>query len=48
MSPFSMHVTVREQIYKYRKHCLWRGTDENNIINAEAAWTLVTTPKTED
>ena len=47
MCTFSLHVTIREQIDKYRKYCLWRGFDENNRVNAKAAWTLVTTPKEE-
>jgi hypothetical protein len=47
MNTFLLHVTVREQIDKYRKNCLWRGLDENNIINAKAAWPLVTKPKSE-
>jgi len=47
MSTFSMHVTIIEQIDKYRKHCLWRSSDDNNRINAKAAWPLVTRPKPE-
>lgn len=47
MSTFALHVTVREQIDKYRKHYLWRGSHDNNRVNAKAAWTLVTTPKPE-
>ena len=45
MCTFSLHVSIREQIDKYRKHCLWRGSDDNSRINAKAAWTLVTTAK---
>jgi hypothetical protein len=37
MCTFSLHVTIWEQIDKYRKHCLWRGSDESNRINAKAA-----------
>ena len=47
MSTFFMHVTVIEQIDKYRKNCLWRGSDESNRINAKAAWPLVTRSKIE-
>jgi hypothetical protein len=47
MSTFSMHVTIREQIDKYRKNYLWRGSDENNRVNAKAAWTMVTRAKDE-
>jgi hypothetical protein len=37
MSTFLLHSSVREQVDKYRKHCLWRGSDANNRINAKAA-----------
>jgi len=45
MGTFLLHSLVREQVDKYRKHCLWRGSDDNNIINAKAAWQLVTKAK---
>jgi hypothetical protein len=45
MGTFHLHSTVREQIDKFRKHCLWRGNDENSRINAKAAWPMVTRPK---
>jgi hypothetical protein len=45
MSTFLLHSLVREQVDKYRKHCLWRGSDANNRINAKAAWPLVTKAK---
>lgn len=47
MSTFLLHVTVREQVDKYRKNCLCRGTDENSRINAKAAWPLVAKPKSQ-
>jgi len=47
MSTFSLHVTIREQVDKFRKHCLWRGSDETNRINAKTAWKMVTRPKDE-
>ena len=47
MSTFHLHSTVREQIDKYRKHCLWRGAEENNRINAKAACPMVTKSKEE-
>ena len=47
MSTFHLHSTIREQIDKYRKHCLWRGSEENNRINAKAAWPMVTKSKEE-
>jgi hypothetical protein len=47
MSTLSLHVTVREQIDKYRKHCLWRGSQESNRINVKAAWYMVTKSKDE-
>lgn len=45
MGTFQLHVTVREQVDKYRKHCLWHGSDESNKINAKATWPLVTRSK---
>lgn len=45
MCTFSLHVTIRDQIDKYRKLCLWRGSEDTNRINAKAAWPLVTRPK---
>ena len=47
MSTFSLHVTIREQVDKYRKHCLWRGAEDTNRINAKAAWHMVTKSKEE-
>lgn len=47
MSTFHLHSTVRDQIDKYRKHCLWRGSEENNRINAKAAQSMVTRSKEE-
>jgi hypothetical protein len=48
MSTFLLHVTVREQVDKYRKNFLWRGSDENSRINAKADWPLVAKPKSEE
>ena len=45
MGTFLLHSTIREQVDKFRKHCLWRGLDDNNRINAKAAWSLVSRPK---
>jgi hypothetical protein len=45
MGTFHLHSTVREQIDKFRKHCIWRGNAENSRINAKAAWPMVTRPK---
>lgn len=47
MCTFQLHSSVREQIDKYRKHCLWRGSDDNDRINAKAAWSMVISPKEE-
>lgn len=47
MSTFHLHVSISEQMDKFRKHCLWRGADDNNRINAKAAWSLVTRSKDE-
>jgi hypothetical protein len=45
MCTFHLHLSIKEQVDKYRKHCLWRGSDESNRINAKAAWKMVTQPK---
>jgi len=47
MSTFSLHVTIREQVDKNRKHCLWKGAEDTNRINAKAAWYMVTKSKEE-
>jgi hypothetical protein len=44
MSTFSLHVTIREQVDKFKKHYLWKGSDENSRINVKAAWKMVTRP----
>jgi hypothetical protein len=36
---------VIKQIDKFRKHCLWRGSDINAKIPPKAAWELVCVPK---
>jgi hypothetical protein len=38
---------VIEQIDKYRKHCVWRGSDLNAKNPPLAAWSLATKPKKE-
>lgn len=47
MCTFKLHVSIREHVDKFKKHCLWRGSDETNKINAKAAWAMVTRPKEE-
>ena len=44
MSTFFLHTSVRDQVDKFS---LWRGRDDNNRINAKAAWTMVAKPKME-
>jgi hypothetical protein len=44
MSTFSLHVTKREQVDKFKKHYMWKGSDENSRINVKAAWKMVTRP----
>lgn len=39
--------TIIKQIDKYRKHCLWRGSDLNSKKPPKAAWPMVTLPKEE-
>jgi hypothetical protein len=46
MCTFSLPASIKEMVDKFRKYSLWRGNDdENNRINAKAAWPLVTTSK---
>jgi hypothetical protein len=45
MSTFLLPKTVIKQIDKFRKHCLWRGSDINNRKPPKAAWPLVCAPK---
>jgi len=47
MNTFKLHKTVVKQIDKYRKHCLWRGSDINAKTPPKAAWDLVRLPKKE-
>lgn len=47
MSTFRLQNTVIEQIDKYRKHCLWRGSDLNSKKPASVAWPVVCRSKTE-
>ena len=44
MNTFKLHKTVVKQIDKYRKHCLWRGSDINAKTPPKAAWDLVRLP----
>jgi hypothetical protein len=39
--------SIIKQIDKYRKHCLWRGSDINSKTPPKAAWDLVCIPKDE-
>lgn len=47
MSSFLLPKIVVKQIDKYRKHCLWRGSDLNCKKPPKAAWPLVCLPKDE-
>jgi len=47
MCTFSLPATVIKQIDKFRKHCLWRGSDINARKQPKAAWELVCQPKEE-
>jgi hypothetical protein len=38
---------IIQQIDKYRKHCLWRGSDLNAKQTYRAAWIMVCLPKSE-
>jgi hypothetical protein len=40
-------ITVIKQIDKYRKYCLWRGSDINSKKPPKAAWKSICLPKEE-
>jgi hypothetical protein len=40
-----LHKGVIKQLDKYRKHCLWRGSDWNSKKPPKAAWPMVCLPK---
>jgi hypothetical protein len=45
MCILQLPVEVIDQINKYRRHCLWRGTNLNKKGNCLAAWSKVQKPK---
>lgn len=47
MCTYLLPKTVIKQIDKFRKHCLWRGSDLHNRKPSKAAWPLVCKPKIE-
>jgi len=47
MCTYLLPKTVIKHIDKFRKHCVWRGSDPNSRKPFKAAWPLVTLPKTE-
>jgi len=47
MCSFLLPKTIDKQIDKYRKHCLWRGSDINSKKPPKAAWHMVCLPKEE-
>jgi hypothetical protein len=47
MCTFSLPKTIIKHIDKYRKHCLWRGSDINSRKPSKAAWPMICIPKEE-
>lgn len=47
MSTMKLPITIIKQIDKYRKHCLWRGSDINSKKPPKAAWRSVCLSKEE-
>jgi hypothetical protein len=45
MCSIKIPMKIKNQIDKYRRHCLWRGGDLNAKKPPLAAWKLVTKPK---
>jgi hypothetical protein len=40
-----MHKTVLDQIDKYRRHCIWRGSDMQSNKPSKVDWVTVRKPK---
>lgn len=47
MCVIDIPITIIEQIDKYRRHRLWKGSDMNAHKPSQAAWEMVTRPKLE-
>jgi hypothetical protein len=47
MGVYLLPKTMIEHIDKYRRHCLWRGSDINAKNPPKAAWHMVWLPKDE-
>lgn len=47
MCTIKVPLKIIEQIEKYMKRCLWRGSDMNARKPPQAAWEMVTRPKSE-
>lgn len=47
MCSMKLPISIIEQVDKYRKHCLWRGSEINSNKPPKAAWKLVCLPKEE-
>jgi hypothetical protein len=47
MCSLELPKAVIKQIDKFRKHCLWRGSDVNGRTIPKAAWEMVSKPKEE-
>jgi hypothetical protein len=45
MCMVQLPIEIIDQINKYRRHCLWIGSDFNKKGNCLAAWTKVQRPK---
>jgi len=48
MCSLELSKVVIKQIDKFRKHCLWRGSDINGRSQPKAAWEMVCLPKEKD
>ena len=45
MCTYLLPKTVVKQIDKFRKHCLWRGSDLTSKKPSKTAWKMVSVPK---
>lgn len=48
MCTLALPKTLIKQIDKFRKHCLWRGSDINARSQPKAAWNMICIPNDED
>ena len=48
MGCLDVPVTIKTQVIKYLRHCIWRGPDLEDHIPAMVAWSTLCRPKSQD